>query len=51
MKLNFWQILGVILVVIGLIFVIRKELGSKSVEPLPAPAQSTPVPTTLPTGA
>lgn len=37
MKLNFWQILGAVLIVIGLIFVIRKQMANE------APAPQTPV--------
>ena len=29
MKLNFWQVIGVILVLIALVLIIRRELSSK----------------------
>ena len=45
MKLNFWQWLGAILFVLGLIFVIARESG-KSEEPKPPTAPSTAAPTT-----
>ena len=38
MKFNFWQILGVLLIVVGVIFVIRKQRVSTS-----APVTNTPV--------
>lgn len=39
MKLNFWQILGVLLIVLGAVFVIRKQMSSPD----------TKTPATLPT--
>ncbi len=33
MKLNFWQILGAVLIVIGVIFVIRKEMAGNAAAP------------------
>ena len=41
MKLNFWQWIGLIVVVIALIFIIRDKMAAK---PAPAPA----VPATAP---
>ncbi len=38
MKLNFWQILGIALLVIGAIFVIRKQMGSSSTTSVVSPA-------------
>lgn len=33
MKVNFWQVLGVILIVVGVVFVARKKMGSSDVKP------------------
>ena len=44
MKLNFWQILGVIVILVGLILLIRREM-SGTASPTPAP---TPAPTISP---
>lgn len=37
MKLNFWQWLGIIIVVIALIFIIRRESGERTRPPNPTP--------------
>ena len=47
MKLNFWQILGIILVVVALIFIIRRE-ANETAPPAPTPAP-TPAPATAAT--
>ena len=41
MKLNFWQILGAGLIVIGVIFVVRKQMAQA---PAPPPTTVAPVP-------
>ena len=50
MKLNFWQWLGIVIVIIALIFIIRRETGERSKPPQPAPEfspkQAVEVPTT-----
>ena len=55
MKLNFWQWLGIIIVVVALIFIIRRETGErggvkKPPQPTPdfTPGQGVEVPTTTP---
>ncbi|MCS7034456.1 MAG: hypothetical protein NZ561_10770 [Phycisphaerae bacterium] len=30
MKLNFWQILGLILVIVAIVLIVRRETGSKA---------------------
>lgn len=37
MKLNFWQILGILLIVVGAIFVIRNQIGNSSATPTTVP--------------
>ena len=41
MKLNFWQILGLIIFAIALIFIIKREMAPAE---KPAPTQSTTLP-------
>lgn len=41
MKLNFWQILGAGLILIGIVFVLRKQMADK---PVPPPNTVAPVP-------
>lgn len=48
MKLNFWQILGLIIFVIALIFIAKRELTESKPAPVPPPADSVPVPATAP---
>lgn len=45
MKLNFWQWVGVVIVVIALIAIIIRETGEGTPKPLP---QNLPAPTTSP---
>ncbi len=43
MKVNFWQVLGIVLVVIGVIFLARKRMGTGDTVPAPdAPAATQP---------
>ena len=39
MKLNFWQIVGIVLLVLGLILLIYREMGN---DPAPAPSNTAP---------
>ena len=52
MKANFWQILGIVLVTAGVVFVARKKMGSSDTVAPPAgnhaPAATTTAPTTNP---
>lgn len=41
MKLNFWQVLGVGLILIGILFVVRKQMAEKPALP---PSTVAPVP-------
>ena len=54
MKVNFWQVLGFVLIVIGVVMFARKKTGpDDTVKPAPAPQrqmQTTP-PTTTPSTA
>jgi drug/metabolite transporter (DMT)-like permease len=36
MKLNFWQILGLILVIVAIILIARRETAKKDAPPAPA---------------
>ena len=51
MKLNFWQWLGIIIVVIALIFIIRREAGERGRAPNPAPEFSSQPATEVPSTA
>lgn len=49
MKLNFWQILGVALILIGVVFVVRKQMATPAAPPATVAPAVTPEPTpTLP---
>jgi drug/metabolite transporter (DMT)-like permease len=38
MKVNFWQVLGLLLIVVGVVFVARKKMGTSDVQPPNGPA-------------
>jgi hypothetical protein len=44
MKLNFWQILGAVVLIIGLVLLIRREMAGTTT-PTPAPTVSVPATT------
>ena len=49
MKLNFWQIIGIVLVVVALIFIIRREANERATPPpTPQVPATAPAPTTAP---
>jgi hypothetical protein len=51
MKVNFWQVLGVVLVIIGVVLFARKKTGTTdTTQPAPTQQQSRPA-TTEPTTA
>jgi hypothetical protein len=35
MKLNFWQIIGLIVLLIALIFIVKREMSPKPAQPVP----------------
>lgn len=44
-KLNFWQILGIVLLLVGIVYIIRRETGvspATPVEPTAPPSQVLP---------
>jgi drug/metabolite transporter (DMT)-like permease len=45
MKLNFWQILGIALILIGVIFVVRKQMAGPATPPPTVAPAVTPEPT------
>jgi drug/metabolite transporter (DMT)-like permease len=47
MKVNFWQVLGLLLIIVGVVFVARNKMGSGDVKKNGAPAP-TPPPATTP---
>lgn len=49
MKLNFWQVLGLLLILVGLVYVIYRETGVRPatpIEPVPPPTALPPAPST-----
>ena len=60
MKINFWQVLGLLLIIVGVVFMARKRMGTTDVAPAggaggtPAvvvPAEAATGPTTEPAAA
>ena len=47
MKLNFWQILGIALILIGVIFVVRKQMAAPTAPPSTVAPAVTPEPTPI----
>jgi hypothetical protein len=42
MKVNFWQILGIILIILGVVFFARKKIGNQDKPPQSMPVTTTP---------